>query len=700
MLAILPSFTFSIAKRIILVYSFMKRVILKNALLLFFVWECRSMNKKKMLFSKFLSTVLAVLMLVSTMSAVALATDDENAENSPMVSVNFTNIGENAEEKAFPFTYESASGNLRISYPTINASDLNREGFVFSGWKFEGTEYGNTFTIDDPKEGKTYTARAVYEKEGQATTTYNLHFREFVDTTADPTADPNSGTKVYPSINISLDDEKAKKYTLPMVAGYVIVNRTSDGSNASDYKINLKEAKASEINVYYKPVEDATKRATYEVRYYFNGNEDVSLRVYGEGKDGDSIHPTNFFLEDSQVPAGFEEPKGKWKSIYLTAGTHEIINIHYSNRNSDADVLLTITHNRYNGEGELKSTKQTTDLLSAGATVTAADYILTSSQLINYFGWYAGYYTGTADKETLMITADGTNEITINYQWSNKANYPYTVKYLYKMDGNWIEIPGTTKTVTENHFTILTEYPKYISGYTLTSGGPFTNQNVSKNNVIEFKYNIEDVAKGVVNVYMPDDSMASTFDFKCPAGIAMNAENYVDFTAAQYVGHEIDTAKTSQFAPLTGEGNVFNIYLKLAQSTDPDPNTNINTGSGGNNNSGNTNGAAYYPSAVAATDEGTEAPVATPAPTPAPAPAPAPVDPATPETETIEEDPTPTGDSPESETITDNQLPTSSFDNQEQGNSSIMWAVIVAVLAIGGVIIALVAKRKKNVEQQ
>ncbi len=634
----------------------------------------KNMKEYKKKFIKVLSMTLALVLLVTGLNTTTFA------EESTQVTfeVEFINLGNDQGTKTVSYTETiTENGEITVSYPSSSMADVNKDGSVFQGWTHQGV-LGDSITITNPKEGKVYTARATYENENKSTITFTLNFLE-----------QDTDIKIAPSVSYRIDASEERKVSIPEVAGYIIVKEvedailgtTIDGSNVLDYKITLKEGKATEINVYFKSVEGADfKRSSFTVKYMFedeNGDyiENQSLRVHGEADTGATINPSKYFLET--VPNGFEVSTRPVKNqpVTLVTGENNVVKVHYD-RVVDDLIPLTITYNRLL-DNEIKATKEVVVYLTEGSVVNAEDYLLTSEQLINNYHWPIGFYTGVADKASIDSLSSENNTLTINYAKSNKANYPYTVKYVYKVNGEWVEIPGSTKSVDLNGSTVVTEYARYFNGYELKGNSSFVQQNVKNKTVIEFQYTVVNAVQLNISVNLPDGTVSDLGEFKVPSGVAVNAEDYVDLTSDVYSTYELDTAQATTYTP-SADDETFTIYLKKKVV---DNGNNNNNNDDDDDNSGDD--LVVYNPPVANVPAAVVPVSVTPVVNDAD-------EETTDETETIEDNEVATGDGTEDSTedIDDEDVPTTeSPEESSQGQNNLMMylLLLLVVLAAGGI---------------
>lgn len=413
----------------------------------------------------------------------------------------------------------------------INEEDITEDGWYPTNANFELTytdPEGNEKTIKSTKNPEVYWAAKRYNYK------IEYYYDGQIDNTLTETGEDVKGKE------ITVSDESIKNNNKE---GYSFIN-----TDPSTGKIEISSTGENVIKVYYE-----RNSYDYEVHYFYNGNEDTSLKEIKSAKYGDKIET----YTDNQK-TGYK--LDRVETLPLTIKTKDnVINVYYvTDETQTKELSYTV---KYYKNGTL--VEADTKVVTETKQVLENDELTVKKSEINVTNKYVGYKFDKTNPSVIPDTTQNGGVIEVYYV---KGEFEYTIEYYYN---GQIDKSKTENSKAEFESVINTYPDKKETGYKLDKEEnlPLT---VS-----------EDKTKNVIRVYyVTDDNQTKTLSYTVEYykdGVLTDTEieketkqlldsdtltvkvNKIN-TVNKYPGYKFEKTNPSELPEIIEDGGVIKVY--------------------------------------------------------------------------------------------------------------------------------------------
>lgn len=413
----------------------------------------------------------------------------------------------------------------------INEEDITEDGWYPTNANFELTytdPEGNEKTIKSTKNPEVYWVAKRYNYK------IEYYYDGQIDNTLTETGEDVKGKE------ITVSDESIKNNNKE---GYSFIN-----TDPSTGKIEISSTGENVIKVYYE-----RNSYDYEVHYFYNGNEDTSLKEIKSAKYGDKIET----YTDNQK-TGYK--LDRVETLPLTIKTKDnVINVYYvTDETQTKELSYTV---KYYKNGTL--VEADTKVVTETKQVLENDELTVKKSEINVTNKYVGYKFDKTNPSVIPDTTQNGGVIEVYYV---KGEFEYTIEYYYN---GQIDKSKTENSKAEFESVINTYPDKKETGYKLDKEEnlPLT---VS-----------EDKTKNVIRVYyVTDDNQTKTLSYTVEYykdGVLTDTEieketkqlldsdtltvkvNKIN-TVNKYPGYKFEKTNPSELPEIIEDGGVIKVY--------------------------------------------------------------------------------------------------------------------------------------------
>ena len=323
----------------------------------------------------------------------------------------------------------------------INEEDITEDGWYPTNADFELTytdPKGTTKTIKSIKNPEVYWVAKRYDYK------IEYYYDEQIDNTLTETGKDVKGKEITVSEE-SIKNNTKEGYSLKRV-------------NPTTRKIVISSSEENVIRVYYE-----RNSYDYEVHYFFNGNEDESLKETKSAKYNDVISTYT-----DKVKTGYKLLKVETLPLTIGVGNN-IINVYYVTDDTQTKKLSYTVE--YYKDG--KKVDADTQVVKQTKQVLESDTLTVKKDNINVTNKYVGYKFEKTNPETIPDTIENNGIIKVYYilDESQTKELSYTVEY-YK-NGEKVEadtqvvketkqvLESDTLTVKKNEINVTDKYVGY-----------------------------------------------------------------------------------------------------------------------------------------------------------------------------------------------------------------------------------------------
>ena len=334
----------------------------------------------------------------------------------------------------------------------INEEDITEDGWYPTNANFELTytdPEGNEKTIKSTKNPEVYWVAKRYNYK------IEYYYDGQIDNTLTETGEDVKGKE------ITVSDESIKNNNKE---GYSFIN-----TDPSTGKIEISSTGENVIKVYYE-----RNSYDYEVHYFYNGNEDISLKEIKSAKYGDKI---GTYTDNQKTGYKFD----RVENLPLTIKTKgNVINVYYvTDETQTKELSYTV---EYYKDG--KKVENDTQVVTETKQVLESDTLTVKKGEINVTDKYVGYKFEKTNPSVIPDTTQNGGVIEVYYV---KGEFEYTIEYYYNGQ--------IDKSKTENSKakfeSVINTYPdKKETGYKLDKEDnlPLTVSEDKTKNVIRVYY--------------------------------------------------------------------------------------------------------------------------------------------------------------------------------------------------------------------
>ena len=357
--------------------------------------------------------------------------------------------GQNVSFTIDKLTEKSQSFSFDI---TIDDENITEDGWYKTneGFTLTYTDVdGNSQTITSPEDPEVYWVAKRYNYK------IEYYYDRQIDNTLTETGEDVKGKE------ITVSDESIKNNTKE---GYSFIN-----TDPSTGKIEISSTGENVIKVYYE-----RNSYDYEVHYFYNGNEDISLKEIKSAKYNDIINTYT-----NNLKTGYK--LDRVENLPLTIKTKgNVINVYYVTDESQTKELSYTV--KYYKNGTL--VEADTEIVTETKQVLENNELTVKKDDINVTNKYVGYKFDKTNPSDIPNTIENGGVIEVYYV---KDVFEYTIEYYYngKIDKSKTE---SSKAEFES---VINTYPdKKETGYKLDKEEnlPLTVSEDKTKNVIKIYY--------------------------------------------------------------------------------------------------------------------------------------------------------------------------------------------------------------------